>query len=73
MEKPDPLEMGRSVLVMPLGELPKKVRIVNRIGNYAILENGIKFHILDDREGRESPQWYCTQSKSVITPIDVLR
>lgn len=29
----------------------EKVKVVNRIGQYVILENGLRFHFLDDRTG----------------------
>lgn len=62
-----PLQIGESVFVAALGERAQRVRVVNRLGNYVVLENGAKFHILDDRK---SPGiWYYYPTQSTITQI----
>ena len=42
-----------------------------RIGNYAVLSNGIRFHVLDDRRKRnERYGWY---HESTHTTIDLIQ
>ena len=42
-----------------------------RIGNYAVLSNGIRFHVLDDRRKRnERHGWY---HESTCTTIDLIQ
>jgi hypothetical protein len=48
------------------------VTVKTRIGNYVILSNGIRFHILDDRCGpreRPSMSWELPQHGVKIQPI----
>lgn len=59
------LEIGHSVLYAMLGEKAVKMRVINRLGNYVILENGIRFHILDDRRGEGI--WYVDALQATIT------
>ena len=59
------LEIGQIALCSSLGEKAQKVRVINRIGNYAILENGIRFHVLDDRKGQGI--WYLPSHQMTIS------
>jgi hypothetical protein len=67
MKKSEIFDIGRPVVVTAMGDMPQKSRVINRIGNYAVLENGIKFHVLDDYKG--SNCWFCNNSKSMISPV----
>jgi len=41
-----------------------------RIGNYAVLSNGIRFHVLDDRRKRnERYGWYHESTRTTIDLI----
>lgn len=41
-----------------------------RIGNYAVLSNGIRFHVLDDRVKRnERNRWYDESTQTVVSLI----
>lgn len=44
----------------------EKSRIINQIGNYVILENGLKFHALDDSVGDEI---WAINNESVVVSI----
>ena len=46
--KPQP---GDSMAVLFIGEPIEAVKVVNRIGQYIFLANGLRFHFLDDRAG----------------------
>ena len=48
IKKPEP---GESLFVFYPGEPIENVPVVHRIGQYIVLENGIKFHFLDDKVG----------------------
>jgi hypothetical protein len=59
-----PLRVGEMVSVVLPGAFPHDVAIANRIGNYVLLENGFKFHILDDR--RKDGFWHLEAEEAVI-------
>ena len=41
-----------------------------RIGNYVVLSNGIRFHVLDDRVKRnERNRWYHESTQTVVSLI----
>lgn len=65
MQNRKTLEIGESALCSSLGEKAQKVRVINRIGNYVILENGVKFHVLDDRKGEGI--WYLPSHQMTIS------
>lgn len=44
-------EIGESVFVARYGQPSERTRVVNRIGLYLLLENGLKIHSSDDRVG----------------------
>jgi hypothetical protein len=68
MKKSEIFDIGRQVVVTAMGDTPQKSRVINRIGNYVILENGIKFHVLDDYKGVNC--WFCGNNKTMISPIN---
>ena len=44
----------------------EKSRIINQIGNYVILENGLKFHALDDSVGDEI---WAIKNESIVVSV----
>lgn len=50
-KKPEP---GDSMAVLHIGDPIENVKVVNRIGQYIVLENGIRFHFLDDKTGENT-------------------
>lgn len=45
--------IGTQIVVTYIKEAfaSEKTRVVNHLGNYVILENGLRFHVLDDNAG----------------------
>jgi len=64
------LQPGDPVVVTPLGDSPEQAEVTSRIGNYAILSNGIRFHVIDDR--KQQGLWYCEQFNAMISISDVV-
>lgn len=68
MEKPQPFQPGDFVMTSSLGEPEVMETVKSRIGNYAILSGGVKFHVLDDRR-RSQGVWYHKPSETTIKLI----
>lgn len=45
----------------------EKTRVVNHLGNHVILENGLRFHVLDDAAGKDI--WMLGDQSINITAI----
>lgn len=61
--KPTP-QIGESVFVRSYGRPNERTRVVNRIGQYALLENGLRFHVADDRVGPRA--WHLVAEGAAI-------
>jgi hypothetical protein len=68
MEKPQPFQPGDFVMTSSFGGPEVMETVKSRIGNYAILSGGVKFHILDDCR-RSQGIWYHKPSETTIKLI----
>lgn len=67
MTKPTP-KIGESVFVRTFDHPNERTRVVNRIGQYVLLENGLKFHVNDDRVGLRA--WHLAEPSAAICMDD---
>lgn len=58
-------DIGIAVTVATQGLPAQRTRVINRVGNYIVLENGIRFHVLDDWVG--PGKWHCSNQHAAIS------
>jgi hypothetical protein len=46
-----PPPVGESLTIIEPNQPPRRVRVVNILGKYVMLENGTRFHVADDKVG----------------------
>jgi hypothetical protein len=57
-------QIGECVFVRSYGQPNERTRVVNRIGQYVLLENGLRFHVNDDRVGPQA--WHLVEPGAAI-------
>jgi hypothetical protein len=68
MEKPQPFQPGDFVMTSSLGEPEVMETVKSRIGSYAILSGGVKFHVLDDKR-KSLGCWFHEPTATKIEPV----
>lgn len=64
MKTPAP-EIGTTLIVARHAQPPERTRVVNRIGQYLFLENGLRFHVRDDQVG--PGKWHLPHEHAAVS------
>lgn len=67
MDRRPPIGTQTNLIYLDGDFQPQRTRVVNHLGNYVILENGLRFHVLDDFIG--DGMWMLKDQQVSITPI----